>query len=84
VVEDDGRGFDIDRVLTSYDERGSMGLLDMHERVSMLNGRLTVTSPRIGHGTGTMVSGQLPLDRLRQAGSESASAKSVFGAFVNI
>lgn len=83
AVEDDGRGFDIDRVLTSYDERGSMGLLDMHERVSMLNGRLTVTSPRIGHGTGTIVSGQLPLDRLKQAGSESAHAKSVFGAFVN-
>jgi glucose-6-phosphate-specific signal transduction histidine kinase len=60
-----------------------MGLLDMHERVSMLNGRLTVTSPRIGYGTGTIVSGQLPLDRLKPVGSELVQAKSVFGAFVN-
>jgi len=84
AVEDDGRGFDIDRVLTSYDERGSLGLLDMHERVSMLNGRLTVASPRIGHGTGTTVSGQLPLDRLKPATGETVSARSIFGTFAAI
>lgn len=51
VVEDDGKGFDAERV------RG-LGLIGMHERVSQLGGELKVDSHP---GRGTRVSADLPL-----------------------
>ncbi|MGH9573040.1 MAG: sensor histidine kinase [Candidatus Acidiferrales bacterium] len=51
IVEDDGKGFDAERV------RG-LGLIGMHERVSQLGGDLRVDSRA---GRGTRVSADLPL-----------------------
>ncbi len=43
-VRDDGRGFDTDKVLGSYSERGSYGLLNMRERAELLSGDLLIHS----------------------------------------
>jgi signal transduction histidine kinase len=49
-VEDDGVGFDVDQVQTSYDQRGSLGLINMHERAELADGELSVSSAP-GRGT---------------------------------
>jgi len=49
-VEDDGQGFDVEAVQVSYDERGSLGMINMHERAELVNGKLTVASAP-GKGT---------------------------------
>ncbi|MEM7532667.1 MAG: GAF domain-containing sensor histidine kinase [Chloroflexota bacterium] len=45
-IEDDGLGFDLSSVYRKYDEQGSFGLLNMNERADMLNGILSLYSPR--------------------------------------
>jgi signal transduction histidine kinase len=57
-VEDDGRGFDVDAVQMTYDRRGSLGLINMHERAEMTNGELSIAS---GPGEGTQVRLTVPL-----------------------
>jgi two-component system, NarL family, sensor histidine kinase DevS len=53
VIEDDGRGF------TSVDERrGGIGLAGMRERLALLDGRLTIESPR---GAGSTLVAEVPL-----------------------
>ena len=64
AIEDDGVGFDFDTTIDKYGEFGSFGLFNMHERASMHAGRLTVQSPRINSGHGTLVSGFIPLASL--------------------
>jgi signal transduction histidine kinase len=49
-IEDDGRGFDVDAVQVRYDERGSLGMINMHERAELIGGTLTIASA-IGEGT---------------------------------
>jgi GAF domain-containing protein len=46
IVEDDGRGFDVDEAL----QRGRLGLIGMAERAEMLGGSLVIESSP-GHGT---------------------------------
>jgi signal transduction histidine kinase len=43
-VRDDGQGFDVADVETSYDERTSLGLVNMRERARLINGQLTIES----------------------------------------
>lgn len=63
--EDDGRGFDVNLLKHSYDDRGSFGLLNMHERAEMMNGQLTVQSPSPRLGCGTLIQGKIPLVDVR-------------------
>jgi len=35
-VRDDGRGFDLGRMQAGYDQRASLGMLNMHERAEAL------------------------------------------------
>jgi signal transduction histidine kinase len=65
-IEDDGKGFDVDRVHYSYDERGSFGLLNMSERAAMMNGALTVQSPSPRIGKGTLTKGAIPIADAQQ------------------
>ncbi len=67
-VEDDGRGFDKNSVEERYEERGSLGLLNMHERAEMLGGSLEILSPSPRLKQGTLVHGRAPLDQIRQTG----------------
>jgi signal transduction histidine kinase len=60
-IEDNGKGFDVKRTTDSYDERGSFGMLNMHERASILNGRLTIQSPSPRTEKGTLIQGAVPI-----------------------
>ncbi|NLF00421.1 MAG: sensor histidine kinase, partial [Anaerolineales bacterium] len=60
-VEDDGAGFDFQAVRTHYDERGSLGVVTMHERTDLVDGKLVIdTAP----GNGTLVRLSVPVRRL--------------------
>ncbi len=59
VVEDDGRGFDAERVLRADDVRSRLGLYGMQERASLVGGTVLVES-RPGQGTTVRVG--IPLD----------------------
>jgi signal transduction histidine kinase len=59
-VEDDGEGFDVDAVQTSYDERGSLGMINMHERAELVSGKLSIAS---APGEGTRITLTAPLQR---------------------
>jgi len=49
-IEDDGVGFDVESVQSNYDQRGSMGMINLYERTELVNGILKLES-RPGHGT---------------------------------
>lgn len=57
TIQDDGIGFDVPADLCAYALRGHYGLMGMHERLSALGGRLSVTSRR---GQGTTVRVEIP------------------------
>lgn len=58
IVKDNGLGFDVHAVKAQYDERGSLGMINMQERTNAINGTLTLHSA-VGQGTEVMLS--LPL-----------------------
>jgi signal transduction histidine kinase len=68
TITDDGVGFDVDEVWGRYDERGSLGIINMKERADIVGGQLSVAS-RVGHGT--LVTFELPRDTsaVQQAGA---------------
>jgi signal transduction histidine kinase len=59
-VEDDGAGFDVEAVQVRYDERGSLGMINMHERAELVSGRLSIAS---APGKGTRITLVAPLPR---------------------
>lgn len=73
-VEDDGVGMDVERVEARYDKRGSFGLLNMRERARLLDGELTITSPRPDGSQGTSVTLRVPLVRLVPGQAKSSLA----------
>ncbi len=58
TVQDEGPGFDVAAVENSYDERGSLGLVNMRERAKLLDGHLSLDS---APGRGTRVLLIVPL-----------------------
>jgi signal transduction histidine kinase len=66
-IEDDGKGFLVNDVMDSYDNRGSLGMLNMRERAELVQGVFHIKSVP---GEGTQIQVVLPLtpdaaDRLR-------------------
>ena len=61
-VSDNGQGFDVTNVLKSYENRGSLGLLNMRERAEAIGGQLTIES---APGQGTLVTLHIPCDPAR-------------------
>jgi signal transduction histidine kinase len=59
VVRDNGVGFDQTAVTDRYDERGSLGMLNMQERAEIVNGTLSLESKP---GQGTTITLQLPIN----------------------
>jgi signal transduction histidine kinase len=49
-IEDDGVGFDPASIEASYEDRGSLGMVNMRERTQLVNGVLKIDSAD-GHGT---------------------------------
>ena len=70
-VQDNGHGFDVEAVNASYENRGSLGLINLKERTELVSGLLNIKS---GFGEGTTVQVYIPLteesaDRLKQVRS---------------
>jgi signal transduction histidine kinase len=57
-VADNGAGFDVEAIKSSYDQRGSLGLLNMDERAKMIGGHCRIIS---AVGKGTTVRLEVPL-----------------------
>lgn len=50
ILEDDGRGFEVEATLASQEKARRLGLRGMRERVDLLGGELEIeSSPRRGH-----------------------------------
>jgi signal transduction histidine kinase len=67
-IEDDGVGFDVNSIDSTYHERGSLGLVNMRERSELVNGVMHLESKP---GEGTRVQVVIPMseeaaDRLRR------------------
>ena len=60
IVEDDGRGFDVEAILGSAPIEKQLGLFGMSERAALLGGRFSVES---APGRGTTVFVEIPLPR---------------------
>lgn len=66
-IEDDGVGFNVGAVDSSYEQRGSLGMVNMRERAELVSGLLHIDSTE---GRGTRIQVMIPLseeaaDRLR-------------------
>jgi signal transduction histidine kinase len=59
-IIDDGQGFDVQKTMSTYDERGSFGLMNFQERAELVNGRTTIES---SPGKGTKITLIVPLSR---------------------
>ncbi len=60
IIEDDGRGFDLDAVLSQATAEGRLGLAGMRERATLVGGTLEIES---APGQGTTVYARIPHDR---------------------
>ena len=56
-VEDDGVGFDVASIQSNYEQRGSLGMVNLHERAELVNGILKIDS---GPGRGTRILVTIP------------------------
>jgi signal transduction histidine kinase len=66
-IVDKGLGFDVEAINSSYDQRGSLGMVNLRERAELVNGLLNIKSAL---GQGTTVQVYIPFseeasDRLR-------------------
>lgn len=57
-VEDDGAGFNVGEVDRDYEQRGSLGMVNMRERAELVNGDLHIESTE---GVGTLVRLKVPI-----------------------
>jgi len=59
MVHDNGHGFDVNAVEDTYDQRDSLGLINMRERAGLIGARLEIES---APGRGTTITLALPLN----------------------
>ncbi len=52
TISDDGQGFDLDKVMSNYEDRGSLGMVNIRERTELIGGELNIKS---APGTGTSI-----------------------------
>lgn len=70
-IQDNGRGFDLDKVLhPEFPERG-FGIVGIQERVSLLGGQLEIQSRP---GFGTVISIEIPYERVKNGDEEDTSS----------
>jgi len=70
-IEDDGVGFDVQAVGTGYEQRGSLGMVNMRERAELIQGTLHIDSTP---GKGTRIRVLVPLRPATDSGEEQAAA----------
>lgn len=67
TIQDQGAGFDVEKVMGAYDERTSLGLQNMRERAKLIEADLRIDS---APGRGTRITLIVPLPKSRSAGSQ--------------
>lgn len=75
VIADDGVGFDVNQVMSDYEQRASLGMLNIRERADLIGGELILISTP---GQGTQVSVRVPkaeAERKKRRGSGSLRLK---------
>lgn len=60
MVQDDGKGFDVQEVNADYSSRGSLGMINMRERAERIDGSLKLESEP---GQGTTITLVVPLEK---------------------
>ena len=71
-IEDDGVGFDVEAVDSSYDQRGSLGMVNMRERAELIEGTLRIQSAK-GRGTKITILISLQASRSSADGADAAA-----------
>ena len=69
IIKDDGDGFDVDQVMSDYEQRGSLGMINIRERAELIGGELKLESKP---GAGTKISIRVPKakeERMKKRGS---------------
>jgi signal transduction histidine kinase len=56
-IKDNGVGFDVEKTKSTYDQRTSLGLINLDERTQLIGGVCNIESAR---GRGTMVRAEIP------------------------
>ncbi|MFN8453847.1 MAG: GAF domain-containing sensor histidine kinase [Anaerolineae bacterium] len=74
TVWDDGQGFNVDEVMSNYEQRGSLGMINLRERTELIGAELTIDSTP---GKGTRIVIHVPKDR-----EERLKKRSVTGTLV--
>jgi signal transduction histidine kinase len=69
-IADNGVGFDTSAVEANYDQRGSLGMVNLRERSELLGGTLNIES---AEGKGTTVTVVVPLQDRRVANNKNSS-----------
>ena len=64
-IEDNGVGFDVGAVDASYDQRGSLGMINMRERTELIEGTLRIHSAK---GRGTKITILIPIHAAGELG----------------
>lgn len=59
-IRDNGLGFDVQATQSTYDQRTSLGLINMDERAELIGGHCSIESAR---GKGTAVRAEIPFNR---------------------
>lgn len=68
IIADDGNGFDLGQVLNNYEQRGSLGMVNLQERADLIGGELSLES---APGRGTRVIVRVPkaeAERMKKRG----------------
>jgi len=67
-IEDNGVGFDVSAVDANYDQRGSLGMINMRERTELIEGTLRIQSAK---GRGTKITILIPVQTPGEQGEDS-------------
>jgi signal transduction histidine kinase len=69
IVVDDGKGFDVNEMMAGYEQRSSLGIVNIRERADLIGGELAITS---GPGQGTRITLSVPKakeERIKKRGA---------------
>ncbi|MBZ0286594.1 MAG: hypothetical protein K8I30_03200, partial [Anaerolineae bacterium] len=66
---DNGKGFDLGKVTNNYDQRGSLGMVNMRERAQLLDATLNIDS---APGQGTTITVIVPMKEAALSASAGA------------
>jgi signal transduction histidine kinase len=72
MIKDDGVGFEVDAVMSNYERRGSLGMLNLHERTQLIGGELDIQS---SPGTGTQITIYVPKEQAERMKKRSVTGQ---------